>query len=112
MGFKIVRDYVEGWAREHGVSGVWRPCMTPVASLEKKLFEEAGEYTERCKPDELYDLRDVLDRLISIVDTNGQAAARHAIKVSRLGMFDRLIEWSPVPEEHQQEEMNANGIPE
>ena len=110
MGFKIVRDNVEGWAKAHVVSGVWRPCPIPVQSLRKKLSEEYGEYIETMQPDELYDLQDVLDRLIKLEDPYGHARRRHDFKIERLGMFDRLIEWSPVPAEHESEEALANGM--
>ena len=105
MGFKIVRDRVAEWAASHGVSGQWRTCKTPVASLRKKIFEEAGEYVEDGVADELYDLRDVVDRLIELVDPDRLAAVRHAGKVERLGSFSKLIEWNPVPAEVEHEEI-------
>jgi predicted house-cleaning noncanonical NTP pyrophosphatase (MazG superfamily) len=105
MGWKIVRDRVDEWSREHGVSGIWRPCKEPEASLRKKLFEEAGEYIENLDPGELYDLADVLDRLIRLVDPESVYAARHGAKIRRLGLFENLIEWSPVPEEHEKREL-------
>ncbi len=97
MGWKIVRDHTEDWARANGVSGVWRKCRNPEASLRKKILEEAREYAEGAAVDELYDLRDVVDRLIELADPGGEAAARHARKVTRLGSFSKLTEWTPVP---------------
>lgn len=101
MGAKIVRDRVEVWAQENGVSGQWRPCPDPIPALRKKLLEEIGEHIEHNDPGELYDLRDALDRLISLVDPAGTAAAEHELKVVRLGVFDDLIEWTPVPAENE-----------
>lgn len=97
MGFKIVRDGLAEWAKGHGVSGQWRTCQFPVPALRKKIFEEAGEYCENGSAEELYDVRDVIDRLLQIVDPDGVAAARHFDKVARLGTFSQLIEWNPVP---------------
>lgn len=105
MSWKIVRDDVAEWAKAHGVSGQWRPCATPVSSLRKKIFEEAGEYAEDLSPDELYDLRDVVNRLIELVDPDGRAADRHLSKVARIGGFINLIEWNPVPAETENKEI-------
>lgn len=97
MSWKIVRDDVAEWARSHGVSGQWRTCQFPIPSLRKKIFEEAGEYCENGSADELYDLRDVIDRLLELVDPDGVAEQRHFDKVARIGTFSKLIEWNPVP---------------
>lgn len=97
MGWKIVRDHNETWARAHGISGQWRTCVSPVASLTKKLLEEAGEWAEDGDPAELYDLLDVLDRLISLADMDGAGRQAHAAKLHEMGAFDRLTEWCPVP---------------
>ena len=97
MGWKIVRDNNQAWAQKHGVSGQWRPSPDPVKALLKKIFEEAGEYAESLDPEELYDLRDVIDRLASIVDPNGTAWKKHIEKAVLLGMFNDLTEWTPVP---------------
>lgn len=105
MSWKIVRDDVAEWARAHGVSGQWRTCQTPVSSLRKKIFEEAGEYAEELNPDELYDLRDVVNRLIELADPDGLAADRHLGKVARIGTFSQLIEWNPVPAEAENKEI-------
>jgi len=99
VSWKIVRDDVEKWAREHGVSGQWRTCQTPVSSLRKKIFEEAGEYAGNGSADELHDLRDVIDRLLELVDPNGVHEARHFDKVAQIGTFSKLTEWNPVPAE-------------
>jgi predicted house-cleaning noncanonical NTP pyrophosphatase (MazG superfamily) len=105
MSWKIVRDRTGEWAQSHGVSGQWRRCRNPVSSLRKKIFEEAGEYIEDLTPDELYDLRDVVERLIELTDPDYLAGARHVEKVSRLGMFSQLIEWNPVPADAEKEEL-------
>jgi predicted house-cleaning noncanonical NTP pyrophosphatase (MazG superfamily) len=68
MSWKIVRDHNEPWCRAHGVSGQWRTSPDPVSALLRKLYEEAGEYAEHWDPAELYDLADVLDRLILLAD--------------------------------------------
>ena len=94
----MVRDNNEAWGRSHGVSGQWRTAPDPVSSLRKKIFEEAGEYAENMDAEELYDLRDVIDRLAYLVDPDQSAWHRHIEKVTKLGMFNSLIEWTPVPE--------------
>lgn len=97
MGWKIVRDNQEFWSKAHGVSGQWRKSVTPIDGLSKKLFEEAAEFVEALDPGELYDLRDVVDELISRLDATGEHAADHEVKTARLGTFTRCVEWSPVP---------------
>jgi predicted house-cleaning noncanonical NTP pyrophosphatase (MazG superfamily) len=107
MGWKIVRDNNEAWSRAHGVSGQWRACATPMLSLTKKLFEEAGEWVESGDAGELYDLADVLDQLLLIADPDGSAHRAHAAKLAEMGAFGRLIEWCPVPEEGNTGEAGA-----
>ena len=97
MGWKIVRDRNEEWCRAHGVSGQWRTSPDPVAALRKKIFEEAGEYAEHRDVAELFDLRDVVDRLIALADPQGAVEQAHADKITDMGLFERLIEWCPVP---------------
>ena len=97
MGWKLVRDKNEEWCRAHGVSGQWRPSPDPVASLRRKIFEEAGEYAEHGDPAELYDLLDVIQALIGLEDPDGDAARAHASKIAELGGFGRFIEWTPIP---------------
>lgn len=101
MSSKIVRDRVAAWAIKQGVSGVWKPCSDPEAGLRQKIGEEYGEYVAKNNPSELYDLLDVVNRLISLTDPFGILAGEHARKVARLGMFEDLIEWSPVPAEDE-----------
>jgi predicted house-cleaning noncanonical NTP pyrophosphatase (MazG superfamily) len=98
MGWKLVRDNNEDWCRAHGVSGQWRVAPDPLSALLRKVFEEAGEYAERRDPAELYDLADVLDRLIILADPDGVAHRAHAAKLIEMGGFGELIEWTPVPE--------------
>jgi hypothetical protein len=122
VGWKTVRNDVERWARAHGVSGEWRKCANPAASLRKKFFEELGEFLEDFEIAELCDLRDVLEELarvtgpagklfatmaggaadlaIRIADPAGEARRRHEEKVARMGTFSEHIEWTPVPAEH------------
>ena len=97
MSWKMVRDHTEAVAIRQGVSGRWRKCRTPISSLTKKLFEEAGEYVENMDAAELYDLLDVLTALIPLADPDGKAAAEHDKKLLEMGGFSLLIEWSPVP---------------
>lgn len=97
MGWKIVRDGNEAWCRKHGVSGQWRKSPDPESALLKKIFEEAGEYVENRDPEELYDLLEVVHRLLAIVDRTFVAAGRHSKKVALMGKFTELIEWTPVP---------------
>jgi predicted house-cleaning noncanonical NTP pyrophosphatase (MazG superfamily) len=97
MGWKIVRNGNEAWSRDHGVSGQWRVSADPVAALTKKLFEEAGEYTEHGSPDELYDLLDVVEELIRLKDPDGRALSRHTAKTRLQGEFSEHVEWNPVP---------------
>jgi hypothetical protein len=107
MGFKLVRDRQPDWCRENGVSGQWRTSRNPIASCARKIAEEYGEWVGEQGEDsplrgadELYDLRDVLDRLIELADPAGVAAEAHRAKVAALGEFEFLIEWSPVPAGH------------
>lgn len=97
MGWKIVRDNQEFWSKAHGVSGQWQKSKNPISGLTKKIFEEAGEFGEELDPGELYDLRDVVDELISRLDATGVYAADHEVKTAQLGTFRKCIEWSPVP---------------
>jgi predicted house-cleaning noncanonical NTP pyrophosphatase (MazG superfamily) len=99
VGWKIVRDNQPEWSRKYGVSGVWRPAADPVASLTKKLFEEASEWGEAREVAELYDLDDVVSELIRRCDPDGTARREHAVKVARLGGFTQGTEWNPVPDE-------------
>lgn len=97
MGWKLVRDFNEQWCRANGVSGQWRISPDPVSALLRKIFEEAGEYAEYRDPAELFDLRDVVDRLIDLADPGGLAELAHADKITEQGLFERLAEWTPVP---------------
>lgn len=97
MGWKLVRDKNEAWCRAHGVSGQWRPSPDARSALARKIFEEAAEYAEHRDPAELYDLLDVVQRLIEIDDPSGEVNARHRAKVEAMGGFTGLIEWTPVP---------------
>src|SRR5262245_55225472 len=127
MGWKIVRDRQPGWCLRNGVSGQWRGSRDPggapgekggaavredggrdqargrdgVAALGKKIGEEYGEYVGDDQVDELYDLRDVIDRLIELSDPDGTGAKEHADKVAELGGFTDLTEWCPVPMSYQ-----------
>ena len=100
MGWKIVRDNDDVHSAAMGVSGQWRVSATPVAGLTRKLFEEAGEFSENGNPAELYDLLDVVDELIRRLDPAGKIAHHHEQKAETRGTFTRGLEWSPVPAEH------------
>jgi hypothetical protein len=76
MSFKIVRDRNEAWCRANGVSGQWRTSPDPLSALLRKLFEELGEYAEAGDPAELYDLSDVLERLLVLTDPDGMERQR------------------------------------
>jgi predicted house-cleaning noncanonical NTP pyrophosphatase (MazG superfamily) len=97
MGWKIVRDKNEAWCRAHGLSGQWRRSPNPIGALAKKIGEEYGEYVGDGDAGELYDLLDVVERLIGLRDPDGAVALEHKRKVAELGAFDDLIEWTPVP---------------
>jgi hypothetical protein len=99
MGWKIVRDNDEAVCRAMGISGQWRPSVTPIPGLTRKVFEEAAEFAEGNDPGELYDLRDVLDELIRRLDPAGEAAETHQVKVAKRGAFTFCLEWTPVPGE-------------
>jgi hypothetical protein len=71
MSFKMVRDRNEAWCRANGVPGQWRTSPDPLAALLRKLFEELGEYAEAWDPAELYDLSDLLERLLVLTDPDG-----------------------------------------
>ena len=103
MGWKIVRDRAQEWGIAHGVSGQWRTCKAPQAALLKKIFEEAGEYAENLDPGELYDLLDVVNRLIELTDPDYTAGTRHLDKIMQVGMFSELIEWTAMPPEGMNE---------
>lgn len=97
MGWKLVRDGNEAWCRSHFVSGQWRKSPDPESALLKKIFEEAGEYAENRDAAKLYDLLDVVQRLIDINDPDGDLNAKHRAKVHELGGFELLVEWTPLP---------------
>ena len=98
MGWKIVRDHQREFCERTGVSGRWRVSPDVVAALAKKLFEEAAEFTEAHDPEELYDVRDVLQELLHVCDPYGEAEVYHAQKVAIVGLFGSHLEWNPVPE--------------
>jgi predicted house-cleaning noncanonical NTP pyrophosphatase (MazG superfamily) len=77
MGYKLVRDGQRPWCEANGVSGQWRVSPRPARALLRKLFEEYGEYVETFDRGELFDIRDVLRRLISLRDPSGRLAAAY-----------------------------------
>lgn len=96
MGWKMVRDKhrnVLGTV----ISGAWRSSPDPVSSLIKKLGEEYSELVEERDPAELYDVLDVLNELIVLMDPHLEAAEAHALKQERLGFFTAHLEWNPRP---------------
>lgn len=97
MGFKIVRDGQREYCEARGVSGTWRTSPDPVSALTKKIGEEYGEFVENRDPEELYDLLDVIGRLLELVDPKLDAFNKHYDKVALVGKFRDLIEWHPHP---------------
>lgn len=95
MGWKTVRDaHQERWSqvspRDH-----WRVAPDPVSSLLKKLGEEYGELVEARDPAELYDLIDVLDELIALMDPDLIFGLGHQDKLDLMGGFSSHLEWHP-----------------
>ena len=97
MGWKIVRDWNQKMCSGF-VSGQWRISPDPVSALTKKLGEEYGEFCENRDPGELYDLLDVVNELISLLDADDAACAAHLGKVRIVGMFSDHVEWHPNPD--------------
>ena len=106
MGYKMVRDNHQEVLGEY-ISGQWRISPDPVSSLVKKLGEEYSELAESRDPAELYDLWDVLDELTALLDPDGTAEIKHAIKVKHLGRFADHTEWHPNPDIDLWAEWNA-----
>jgi predicted house-cleaning noncanonical NTP pyrophosphatase (MazG superfamily) len=96
MGWKIVRDLHQE-RLEDQISGQWRTAPDPVSALVKKIGEEYGEFCEDYHPSELFDLFDVLQELICLMDPDGKFQAEHQDKVRRLGYFTRHVLWHPNP---------------
>lgn len=96
MGWKMVRDKHQEVLSAQ-ISGSWRPSSDPISSLVKKLGEEYSEFVEDRDPAELYDLRDVLNELIYLMDPLHDARNAHLRKVERLGKFTHHLEWHPNP---------------
>ncbi len=104
MGWKGVRDRQPGFCRANGVSGQWRTSPDPVATLTRKLFEEAAEFAEASDPGELYDLLDVVRELLYLCDPDGEHGNRHMAKAARDGLFGLHLEWNPVPADHDRQD--------
>lgn len=97
MGFKMVRDLHQ--ERLAGViSGTWRISPDPVSALVKKLGEEYSEFCEDRDPAELYDIADVLDELIRLLDPDRKYQDEHLRKVRIVGLFTTHLEWNPLPQ--------------
>lgn len=96
MGYKLVRDKHKERLGDV-VSGTWRTSPDPVSALTKKIGEEYGEFTENYNPDELYDMLDVLDELVSLLDPDGKYLTGHVEKIAQLGNFNTHLEWHPIP---------------
>lgn len=105
MGWKLVRDGQPEWCKEHNVSGKWSTADTPRAAIKflaKKIGEEYGEYIEGFDLPELFDLLDVVNRLLDLheekfPDLYDKCLRDHTAKIEALGGFDNLTIWSPVP---------------
>ena len=96
MGYKMVRDRHRE-VLERVISGAWRTSPDPVSSLIKKVGEEYSELVENRDPGELYDLLDVLNELVILMDPHLEAAEKHAAKQERMGFFVKHLEWHPLP---------------
>jgi len=97
VGYKIVRDNHRKLL-EGVISGTWRTSPNPIGALVRKLGEEYSELCENRDPGELYDIQDVLDELMVLLDPDCEHADRHAVKVNRLGLFGDHLEWHPFSE--------------
>lgn len=97
VGYKMVRD-LHKKKLESVISGSWRTAPDPVSSLIKKLGEEYSELCEDRDPGELYDIMDVVQELIVLLDGGGACRKAHVQKVLRLGLFGDHLEWHPNPE--------------
>lgn len=102
MSAKLVRDKVQQWCGEHGVSGHWFYVKDEelIKALRKKIGEELGEYMEDHDPGELLDLFDVLLELVNLT-VSPEDRAVHFHKYRQLGGFRSGLMWDPVPEEHK-----------
>jgi predicted house-cleaning noncanonical NTP pyrophosphatase (MazG superfamily) len=94
MSFKMVRDRHQEILQDK-ISGQWRISPDPVSSLLKKLGEEYGELIGERNPAELYDVLDVLDELISLMDPGLALGLAHQDKLDRFGDFSSHLEWHP-----------------
>lgn len=95
MGYKMVRDR-HRQQLEGVISGTWRDSPDPVSSLLKKLGEEYSELVENRDPAELYDIQDVLDELMMLLDPDGKHGEEHGFKAESMGFFQHHIEWHPL----------------
>lgn len=96
MSWKLVRDRHKE-RLESVISGSWRVAADPVSVLVTKLGEEYGEFASDRDPSELYDLLDVLDELVALLDPHLEYAMEHELKTERLGRFSSHLEWHPNP---------------
>ena len=97
MGWKMVRDRNHEHLRAF-ISGTWRTSPDPAGALIKKLGEEYGEFAEHHDPAELYDLLDVINELIILLDPDAVDYRGHCEKVEKYGLFGEHQEWCPMPE--------------
>ena len=97
MGWKMVRDRHQE-RLESVISGSWRTSPDPVSSLIKKAGEEYSELAENRDPGELYDMLDVIEELIFLLDPDGKHEEEHLVKVRCIGQFGDHVEWHPNPE--------------
>lgn len=97
MGWKMVRDrnqeHLEGV-----ISGAWRNSPDPIGALVAKLGEEYGEFSNMFDPTELYDMLDILNELIILLDPDAAHYRGHHEKVEKFGLFSNHQEWCPMPE--------------
>jgi len=64
-----------------------------------EIGEEYLAYLQDRDPSSLRDLLGMVESLIPRADPDGAFGRAHAEKVAEMGMFGRLVEWTPMPTE-------------
>jgi predicted house-cleaning noncanonical NTP pyrophosphatase (MazG superfamily) len=67
------------------------------AACAWEIGEEYLAYIEDRNVSRLRDLLGMTESLIQLADPNGTFGRAHAEKVAEMGLFKRLVEWTPVP---------------
>lgn len=95
-----LRDVILRLAALTDPDGAVRQAHQP-KGIKPDLFilgARAGAYAEFRDPDDLYDLLDGVDLLLSLADPDAAVRGKHREKVAEMGGFEHLVEWCPVPE--------------